>query len=208
VRIVQENGELLFVGKDVCKLLGYKNESDAISRHCKGGVKRYPLLTEGGIQELRVLSEPDVMRLICGSKLPAAVRFEKWVFEEVLPSIRKTGAYVSPNVSNEEIKSLVATIEEEVRHRIQAEDKIGFLERQIEKLTEITMPKRKFGEISETTGLPMDKVISTYLRSDKRKHEPENGKYIQLLLPLYATRELLDNLVGTTVQRIEQTIAN
>lgn len=85
-----------FVGKDVCRVLGYSNDADAISRHCKGVVKRYPLETAGGKQEIRILSEADVMRLICGSKLPAAQKFEQWVFEEVLPSIRKTGKYAAP----------------------------------------------------------------------------------------------------------------
>ena len=113
VRIVEENGNPLFVGRDVCKLLGYKNETDAMNRHCKGVVKRYPLSTDGGVQELRVISEPDVMRLICGSKLPAAVRFEKWVFEEVLPSIRKTGAYVAPNLGLEALGKLVLAIKKQ-----------------------------------------------------------------------------------------------
>ncbi len=113
VRIVEENGNPLFVGRDVCKLLGYKNETDAMNRHCKGVVKRYPLSTDGGIQELRVISEPNVMRLICGSKLPAAVRFEKWVFEEVLPSIRKTGAYVAPNLGLEALGKLVLAIKKQ-----------------------------------------------------------------------------------------------
>ena len=113
VRIVEENGNPLFVGRDVCKLLGYKNETDAMNQHCKGVVKRYPLSTDGGVQELRVISEPDVMRLICGSKLPAAVRFEKWVFEEVLPSIRKTGAYVAPNLGLEALGKLVLAIKKQ-----------------------------------------------------------------------------------------------
>jgi prophage antirepressor-like protein len=91
--IVDERGKPLFVGVDVCDALGYANAPDAIKRHCKGVAKRYPLSTTGGMQEVRVLSEPDVMRLIVHSKLPAAERFERWVFEEVLPTIRKTGTY-------------------------------------------------------------------------------------------------------------------
>ena len=93
VRIVDDNGEILFVGKDVCKVLGFKNPNKAMTDHCKGITKRYPLLTEGGSQEVRVLAEPDVLRLITHSKLQKAQRFEKWVFEDVLPSIRRTGSY-------------------------------------------------------------------------------------------------------------------
>lgn len=61
-------------------------------------MKRRPLQTAGGVQELRLISEPDMLRLIVNSALPAAERFERWVFEEVLPTIRKTGAYIGLGV--------------------------------------------------------------------------------------------------------------
>lgn len=96
VRVVMVDGEPWFVGKDVAEVLGYTDTVNAIKQHCKGVVKRHPLSTPGGTQELRIISEPDMLRLIVGSKLPAAEAFERWVFEEVLPSIRKTGAYVDP----------------------------------------------------------------------------------------------------------------
>lgn len=96
VRAMDIDGEPYFVGKDVAEALGYVNASDAITTHCKGVAKRYPLQTGGGKQEVRVLSEPDVLRLIVNSTLPAADRFERWVFEDVLPSIRKTGSYAVP----------------------------------------------------------------------------------------------------------------
>lgn len=96
VRVVMVDGEPWFVGKDVALVLGYVNPADAVTKHCKGIAKRYPLQTAGGMQEVRIISEPDMLRLIVGSKLPAAERFERWVFEEVLPSIRKTGSYAMP----------------------------------------------------------------------------------------------------------------
>ena len=86
VRGVLIDGEPNLVATDVCDRLGYANASDAISKHCKGVAKHYPLQTAGGVQEVRVLSEPDVMRLVIRSKLPAAQKFEQWVFEEVLPT--------------------------------------------------------------------------------------------------------------------------
>lgn len=96
VRVVDIAGEPHFVGKDVAERLGYANATDAMNRHCKGVVKRYPLQTAGGKQEARVISEPDVLRLIVNSQLPEAQKFERWVFEDVLPSIRKTGTYTAP----------------------------------------------------------------------------------------------------------------
>lgn len=100
--IVLPNGEPGFVGKDVCDRLGYANHNDAIGKHCKGVAIRYPLPTAGGLQETRILTEPDVLRLIMSSTLPAAEAFERWVFEEVLPSIRRTGRYAAPASSSVE----------------------------------------------------------------------------------------------------------
>lgn len=88
------NGEPGFVGKDVCEVLGYANPTDAMNDHCRGVADRYPILDSlGRTQQARILTEPDLYRLIIGSKLPAAEAFERWVFGEVLPSIRKTGSY-------------------------------------------------------------------------------------------------------------------
>lgn len=94
--VVDDSGEIWFVGKDVTSVLGYSNANKALGDHCKGVTKRYPLPTKGGTQEVRVIAEPDLFRLIVNSKLPAAERFEKWVFEDVLPTIRKTGSYAAP----------------------------------------------------------------------------------------------------------------
>ncbi|MDC6407393.1 Bro-N domain-containing protein [Xylella fastidiosa subsp. multiplex] len=94
--VVDDHGEVWFVGKDVAAVLGYADHSKALSAHCKGEAKRLPLQTPGGMQEVRIISEPDMLRLIVSSKLPAAERFERWVFEEVLPTLRKTGTYSTP----------------------------------------------------------------------------------------------------------------
>ena len=94
LRTYEEDGQILFCGKDVAASLGYKRPKDAIAAHCKGAVKRRPLQTAGGIQEFVFISEPDLYRLITHSKLPTAEKFESWVFEEVLPAIRRTGGYM------------------------------------------------------------------------------------------------------------------
>lgn len=97
IRVVEIDGEPWFVGKDVCEALGYADATNAMKQHCREGVvKRHPLQTLGGMQEMRVLNEANVLRLIINSRLPAAERFEAWVFEEVLPTIRRTGSYGGP----------------------------------------------------------------------------------------------------------------
>ena len=92
VRILYEDGKPLFCGADACKALGYKNQSKALNDHCKGVTKRY-IPTGGGKQQTNFLPEGDLYRLITHSKLPSAEKFERWVFDEVLPSIRKNGMY-------------------------------------------------------------------------------------------------------------------
>lgn len=94
IRIINENGKPFFCAVDIASALGYSNPRDAIRRHCKGVVK-HDTLTDGGIQSLSYIPEGDVYRLIAHSKLPGAERFEKWVFDEVLPTIRKTGGYLT-----------------------------------------------------------------------------------------------------------------
>lgn len=93
IRTLTIDGNSWFVGKDICDVLGYANHNDAIAKHCRGVATRYPLQTAGGTQEIRIINEPDTYRLITGSTLPEAERFERWLFEELLPTLRKTGRY-------------------------------------------------------------------------------------------------------------------
>lgn len=115
-RTVVIDGARWWAGKDVCKILGYKDTVNAIKLHCKGVVKYYPLPTAGGMQEIRIISLPDVYRLISGSKLPAAVRFEAWIYEDVLPTIHKTGGYaIEKTESLEELHDLLKRSERSLK---------------------------------------------------------------------------------------------
>lgn len=99
VRTVFENEQVYFCGKDICDRLGYQNDSKALGDHCCGVTKRYPIVDSlGRLQEMKFISEPDVWRLICSSHQPVAVELERWIFEEVLPTIRRTGVYVHPTI--------------------------------------------------------------------------------------------------------------
>lgn len=95
VRTVEIDGKPYFVANDVAKALGYSVPKDAVARHCKGALKRR-YLTTGGNQEMKMIPEGDMYRLITHSKLESAERFESWVFDEVLPTLRKTGSYEMP----------------------------------------------------------------------------------------------------------------
>ena len=94
VRIEVVNGKELFCASDVANCLGYKNPRKAISDHCKW-VTKCDILTNGGKQKVNFIPESDIYRLIVRSDLKEAEVFEKWLFEEVLPTIRKTGGIVT-----------------------------------------------------------------------------------------------------------------
>lgn len=100
VRTVDIDGKTYFVGSDIAKSLGYSIPHKAVQTHCKGVLKRN-IPTNGGNQEVLVIPEGDIYRLIIKSQLPSAERFESWIFDEVIPSIRKNGMYVTPELSPE-----------------------------------------------------------------------------------------------------------
>ena len=131
VRIVEIEGKPYFVGKDVANALGYSNPRDAILRHCKGVVK-HDNFKEGG-QLIALITEGDMYRLITHSKLESAERFEDWVFDEVLPAIRKHGIYATDNVIDNILNNpdfgiqLLTKLKEERTARMEAERRNAIL---------------------------------------------------------------------------------
>lgn len=96
IRTVEIKGEVWFVGKDVAESLGYSNARDAITIHVFDSDKGVGKLdTPGGKQKMTIINESGLYALIFGSKLESAKRFKRWVTNEVLPSIRKHGAYMT-----------------------------------------------------------------------------------------------------------------
>lgn len=94
IRVVVLDGEPWFVGKDVAELLGYSDTVNGIKQHCRGVVKHHPIVDAlGRRQDARIIGEPDLWRLVAKSQLPEAQRVEAWIFEKVLPAVRRTGGY-------------------------------------------------------------------------------------------------------------------
>ena len=130
IRTVVERKQILFCANDVAAALGYKIPKDAVNQHCRGAVKH--LLTDnlGRKQETKFIPEGDVYRLIIRSKLPAAEKFERWVFDEVLPTIRKHGAYMTDDALHKAITEpdflirLATELKQEKEARQQAEQQI------------------------------------------------------------------------------------
>jgi len=97
IRTVDIKGKIFFVAKDVATALGYKDTINAIKRHCRWVAKHnlpHPQSKTKTI-EVNIIPEGDIYRLIASSELPSAEQFESWIFDEVLPTIRKTGGYIA-----------------------------------------------------------------------------------------------------------------
>lgn len=101
LEILMEDGKELFPAAECARILGYSNPRDAIGRHCRGVVKRDGVSytrNQHGVEtaqkaKISYIPEGDLYRLIIRSRLPAAQKFEKWLFDEVLPELRRTGGY-------------------------------------------------------------------------------------------------------------------
>lgn len=104
VRVLVINGNPYFVGKDVATILGYKNTKDALLKHVDDEDKLgSQIATSGQNREMKVINESGLYSLILSSKLPSAKKFKRWVTSEVLPAIRKHGAFMT----NEKIEEVL-----------------------------------------------------------------------------------------------------
>jgi len=111
VRVIEDgHGEPWFIAKDIAEALGYANTSKAINTHCKA-VNTCHTEMGGQVRAVQIIPERDLYRLVMKSKLPGAEQFEEWVVGEVLPSIRKTGAYSAKPTNNSKIVGELAILE-------------------------------------------------------------------------------------------------
>lgn len=137
--ILTEGEKVFFPATESAKMLGYSDPYDAIKRHTKGSVKRR-VLTEGGEQEANFIPEGDLYRLIVRSQLPAAEQFEKWVFDEVLPSIRQTGNYsIKPITPTEALLQAVQILDNQAKQIAALEDKVTTVNHRIDSLDTINI---------------------------------------------------------------------
>lgn len=130
--IMNKNGNPIFCAKDIANALGYSDTKDAVARHCKSGEKVFHPHANGmGGTNMIYISEKDVYRLIMRSNLPDAEKFQDWVYDEVLPSIRKYGAYMTAEVLEKSIASpdyaigLLTELKKEQEKRLLAEKELN-----------------------------------------------------------------------------------
>lgn len=180
IRTIEVNGKFYFVGKDIAEALGYSNPQKAIRDHCKG-VNESFIPSNGGEQKMNVIPEGDIYRLIVRSQLPSAEKFETWVFDEVLPSIRQNGGYIA-NQENLTPEQIVANA------LVVAQNIINNQNKQIEELkpkaeyadkllkTKDNILVREFAKVLCDEGFVIgEKKLYVYLRDNKflmKNNEP------------------------------------
>lgn len=144
IRTVEVNGKPHFVASDIAKALGYTNSSKAVGDHCRWVTKRYIPHPQSKTKtlEVNVIPEGDLYRLIANSELPNAQKFESWVFDEVLPSIRKNGGYIAgqETLSDDELMAKALLV---AQNKIAEKD--GIIQRQREQI-EADKPKTIFAD--------------------------------------------------------------
>jgi prophage antirepressor-like protein len=206
LRTIEEDGKILFCASDVAKALGYSNPRDAISRHCRGVVKR-DAPTQGGVQAIAFIPEGDVYRLITHSKLPGAEKFESWVFDDVLPSLRKDGYYSlapqesKPDTRNDAILQVLMKNTEVLQAIVQQNQQIMIA------LTNLSVSDAKRtmeiqpytshqgqkgdGKRSKRITILMSDSERTFVTREARKHGFTAGEYIYNL-SVAASKDQID----------------
>lgn len=193
IRWIKVNNKDYAVGIDIAKALGYKNPRDAILRHCKGVVKHDIGVVTGkrkdgtdAIQnvEMSVIPEGDIFRLAAKSELPGAEKFEAWIFDEVLPSIRKTGMYATDELlDNPDLLIAAATkLKEEREGRLEAEKKVKILEPKAQFYDDVAGSKGsiEMGHVAKVLGIRrMGRNRLFSLLRDKKILDKNNIPYQQ-----------------------------
>lgn len=178
VRTVEIEGKPYFCGSDVAKALGYVRPNDAISTHCRATVK-WSTPISGKMQDINYIPEGDLYRLIVSSKLPTAEKFERWVFDEVLPSIRKHGLYATDELlDNPDLIIQMATKlkeEREARKALEIENKV-----QSQQIAELTPKATYYDLILQCKDLlSMTEIAKDYGKSVKGMNKLLNEFGIQ-----------------------------
>lgn len=135
VRTLVVDNEPMFVGKDVADILGYQNGSRDVNTHVEEEDRlKYQIGTSGQSREMTIINESGLYSLVISSKLPTAKEFKHWVTHEVLPSIRKHGAYMTPETIEKAIYDpdfiikLATQLKDERTGRLIAEQRVNELQ--------------------------------------------------------------------------------
>lgn len=171
VRTLEEDGKVLFCAKDVAVSLGYKDPTNAIKTHCRWVVKRHLPHPQNPSKEIEInfIPEGDIYRLAAKSELPRAEEFESWIFDEVIPSIRKHGAYMTPEtiekalLNPDTIIRLAMDIKAEREQRLLLEEKNAELEAENQRKQKMIESQKPMVEFAEKVGNSKDLITMSQM---------------------------------------------
>lgn len=187
IRVAQtEDGTPVFCLSDVAAALGYSNPAKAVIDHCKG-VTVLETPTPGGYQSIKYGKEGEVYRLTMKSKLPHAEKFQDWVCDDILPSIRKNGMYATETTVEKMISDpdfaikLLTSLKDERAKRVEAESKVVRLQPKadfMDKVIETVQDKVDIGQAAKLLKLPYGRnTLFAQLRTMgiffKNRNEPK-----------------------------------
>lgn len=193
VRTMEINGEPYFVGKDIAEILGYQNGSRDVNRHTDEEDRQKTMIFDGNQdRETIIINESGLYSLILSSKLPKAKEFKRWVTSEVLPSIRKTGTYSTPHMSEMEMIAKLASnavnmekaLEEQNKRIEKLENKADIPIKEIvsetlsysrityeqQKVIHISVKLRVLEQLNAERSIKNQKLYYNKLYSDIRRH--------------------------------------
>lgn len=184
--ILNERGETFFVGKDVAEALGYSKSRNALAAHVDAEDKKDALIQGplGGAQTMTIINESGLYALVLSSKLSQAKVFKRWVTSEVLPQIRKTGAYVSQKKMIEGMTRLIEELEPKAEYYDEVLESVScFTTTQIAKelsktvydLTQLLMEQKVMYKQSGQYMLYADYARKGYAKSRTDPHRDAEG---------------------------------
>ena len=192
IRTIENGANTLFVGSDVAKALGYARPSEAVTQHCRCTSKYripHPQNPNKTI-EVNAIPQGDVLRLVTNSKLPSAVKFESWVFDEVIPSVIKTGKYSVPAPSAlDALKQTVVVLEEMNLKITTLEAKQDKLEKTIEEVSKFSKSTWKESTMREIKAIAKHHGVSHVVLLGTLYKEFEKSEKIKLASRRKRTQE-------------------
>ena len=185
IRTMEINGEPWFVGKDVAEALGYVKARNAIAKHVDDEDKKdAPIQGDlGGTQNMTIINESGLYSLILSSKLEGAKRFKRWVTSEILPSIRKTGAYATDSAAAEYKARELRIREMNAQARL------------------INAETRRLTVLQKEKGLSQVAVDTLAVKAVERVTGKDLGDYLPQVEKTYSASEI-GNALGITAAKV------
>lgn len=199
IRTLDDDGKVLFCAADVAKALGYEKARNAISAHCRYALKRgvpHPQAPDKTI-EMSFIPEGDVIRLITHSKLPAAEKFEGWVFDEVLPKVLRTGSYSvaqpDPNLPPElaMVEGLLNSVKKLYITQQEQTEELGKVKEQVNLMCEVS--STSVGDDWRTACTNAIRAVAFKRGGQKHYAEVWNEVYDEMKANGFDVRKRLDN---------------